>query len=93
MPLPYEHHMYMWSNQKRPSYKEIIRLTAFGGATAAAYENRRKPKYTECPGGKVDNLRGHSIGHSNQKSVYVHVSYPNGFRDRAISRYSSLYTV
>jgi hypothetical protein len=27
------------------------------------------------PGGKVNILGGHSIGHSKQKSVYVHVSY------------------
>jgi hypothetical protein len=32
------------------------------------------------PGGK-DNIRGgHSIGHSKKKSLYEHVSYPNGFR-------------
>jgi hypothetical protein len=27
------------------------------------------------PGGKVSIQGGHSIGHSKQKSVYVHVSY------------------
>ena len=27
------------------------------------------------PGGNVNILGGHSIGHSKQKSVYVHVSY------------------
>jgi hypothetical protein len=42
-------------------------------------------------GGKVIIVGGHSIGHSKQKSVYVHVScIPNGFRDRArISLYST----
>jgi hypothetical protein len=27
------------------------------------------------PGGKVNILGGHNIGHSKQKSVYVHVPY------------------
>jgi hypothetical protein len=31
------------------------------------------------PGGKVTILGGHSIGHSKQKSVYVHVSYSERF--------------
>jgi hypothetical protein len=31
------------------------------------------------PGGKVNIPGGHSIGHSKQKSVYVHVSYPERF--------------
>jgi hypothetical protein len=31
------------------------------------------------PGGKVSILGGHSIGHSKQKSVYVHVSYSERF--------------
>jgi hypothetical protein len=31
------------------------------------------------PGGEVNILRGHSIGHSEQKSVYVHVSYSKRF--------------
>jgi hypothetical protein len=29
----------------------------------------------DVPGGKVSILGGHSIGHSKQESVYVHVSY------------------
>jgi hypothetical protein len=45
--------------------------------------------YTERRGGKVSILGGHSIGHSKQRSVYVHVSYSEGSRDRAISLYSS----
>jgi hypothetical protein len=37
-------------------------------------------------GGKVDILRGHSIGHSKQKYVHIYMCpIPNGFRDRAIS--------
>jgi hypothetical protein len=31
------------------------------------------------PGGKVNILGGHSIGHSKQKSVYVHMSYSERF--------------
>jgi hypothetical protein len=30
-------------------------------------------------GGKVNILGGHSIGHSKQKCVYVHVSYSERF--------------
>jgi hypothetical protein len=44
------------------------------------------------PGGKVNILGGHIIGHFKQKIVYI-LSYmyliPNGFRDRAISLYTS----
>jgi hypothetical protein len=31
------------------------------------------------PGGKVNILGGHSIGHSKQENVYVHVSYSERF--------------
>jgi hypothetical protein len=31
------------------------------------------------PGGNVNILGGHSIGHYKQKSVYVHVSYSEWF--------------
>jgi hypothetical protein len=31
------------------------------------------------PGGKVNILGGHSIGHYKQKNVYVHVSYSERF--------------
>jgi len=31
------------------------------------------------PGGKVNSLGGHSIGHSKQKSANVHVSYSELF--------------
>jgi hypothetical protein len=31
------------------------------------------------PGDEVNILGGHSIGHSKQKSVYVHVSYSERF--------------
>jgi hypothetical protein len=31
------------------------------------------------PGGTVSTLGGHSIGHSKQKTVYVHVSYTERF--------------
>jgi hypothetical protein len=41
------------------------------------------------PGEKFNILGGHSIGYSKQKSVYVHVSYSELFRDRAISLYRS----
>jgi hypothetical protein len=45
--------------------------------------------YTECSKRKCQYSGGHSIGHSKQKSEYVYGSVPNGFRDRAISLYSS----
>ena len=31
------------------------------------------------PGGKVNNLGGHGIGHSKQKCLYEHVSYSERF--------------
>ena len=31
--------------------------------------------YTSVPGGKVNILGGHSIGHSKQRCLYEHVSY------------------
>jgi hypothetical protein len=41
------------------------------------------------PGGKVNILGGHSIGHSKQKVYMYMCPIPNGFRDRAISLYSA----
>jgi hypothetical protein len=44
------------------------------------------------PRGKVNILGGHNIGHSKQKYIYIYMymcSIPDGFRDRAISLYSS----
>jgi hypothetical protein len=41
------------------------------------------------PGGKVSILRRHSIGNSRQKLYMYMYPVPNGFRDRAISLYSS----
>jgi hypothetical protein len=42
------------------------------------------------PGGKVNILGGHSIGHSKQNIIYTYTCpIPNGFRDRAISLYST----
>jgi hypothetical protein len=41
-----------------------------------------------APGGQVSILGGHSSSHSKQKSVYVRVLFPNGFRDRAVSLYT-----
>jgi hypothetical protein len=32
------------------------------------------------PGGNINILGGHSIGHSKQKCTYVHVSYSERFR-------------
>jgi len=41
------------------------------------------------PGGNVNILGGHSIGHSKQKKVYMYMCpIPKVFRDRAISPYS-----
>jgi hypothetical protein len=41
------------------------------------------------PGRKVSILGGHTIGHSKQKVYMYMCPIPNGFRDRAISLYSS----
>jgi hypothetical protein len=50
---------------------------------------RTSPFIQSVPGGKVNILGGHSIGHSKQK-VYMYVCLiPKDFRDRAISLYSS----
>jgi hypothetical protein len=35
--------------------------------------------YTGRPGGKVNVLGGHSIGHSEQENIYLHVSYSERF--------------
>jgi hypothetical protein len=46
------------------------------------------------PGGKVNIVVGHSIAHSKKKKVYMYMCpIPNGFRDRIILVYSTLYTV
>jgi hypothetical protein len=36
------------------------------------------------PGGKVNILRGHRIGHSKQKLYMYMCPIPNGFRDKAM---------
>jgi hypothetical protein len=41
------------------------------------------------PRGKIKILGGHSIGHSKQKLYMYMCPIPNGFRDTAISLYSS----
>jgi hypothetical protein len=51
------------------------------------------PHIQDVPGGTVNILGGHSIGHSKQESYMYMCPILNGFRDRAISLYSSLYTV
>jgi hypothetical protein len=55
----------------------------FWDMTSAAHYRFTTPSVTRTiqgvPGGKVSILGGHSIGHSNQKSVYVHVSYSERF--------------
>jgi hypothetical protein len=48
-----------------------------------------KPIAMCIQGGKVNILGGHSIGHSKQKVYLYTCPIPNGFRDRAISLYSS----
>jgi hypothetical protein len=40
---------------------------------------KKKTTLQDVPGGKVSILGGHSIGHSKQESVYVHVSYSERF--------------
>jgi hypothetical protein len=42
-----------------------------------------------APGGKVIILGGHSIGHPKQVVYMYMCPIPNGFRDSAISLYSS----
>jgi hypothetical protein len=43
--------------------------------------------------GKATIVGGHSNGHSKQKLYTNMCPIPNGFRDRAISLYSTLYAV
>jgi hypothetical protein len=43
-------------------------------------KNLNKELTQSVPGSKVNILEGHSIGHSKQKIVYVHVSYSERFR-------------
>jgi len=38
-----------------------------------------KPDIQSVPGGKVNILGGHTIGHSKQKYLYEHVSYSERF--------------
>jgi hypothetical protein len=40
---------------------------------------QQKLNIQNVPGGKVNILEGHSVRHSKQKSVYVHVSYSERF--------------
>jgi hypothetical protein len=40
------------------------------------------------PGGKINILGDHSIGHSNQTSVLHMCPVPNSFRDSAVSLYT-----
>jgi hypothetical protein len=48
----------------------------FRGRAISLYSSQR---ISDFPGGKVNILGGHSIGHSKQKYVYVHVSYTEWF--------------
>jgi hypothetical protein len=45
--------------------------------------------YTGVSGAKFNILGGHDIGHSKQKVYMYMCPIPNGFRDRAISLYTS----
>jgi hypothetical protein len=56
-------------------------------------KKKKKKKIQSIPGGNVKILGGYNIGHSKQKTVYVHVSYSEHVRYRAISLYSTMYTV
>jgi hypothetical protein len=55
------------------------------------YGHKYKAHIEGVPGGKVNNLGGHSIGHSKQKLCMYMCPIPNGFRNRAILPYSTLY--
>ena len=48
-------------------------------ADSHVHYNRQNSDIQGVPGGNVNILGGHSIGHSKQKSVYVHVSYSERF--------------
>jgi hypothetical protein len=43
------------------------------------YTLHPSPNIQDVPGGKVNILGGRSIGYSEQKIVYVHVSYSERF--------------
>jgi hypothetical protein len=62
-------------NIRLPEYVEGMLTTQLGRSVLG-----KPPFYIQdVSGGKVNILRGHSIGHSKQKSVYVHVSYSERF--------------
>jgi hypothetical protein len=42
-------------------------------------KEKEQTNIENVPGGKVNILGDHSIGHAKQKSVYVHVSYSERF--------------
>jgi hypothetical protein len=46
----------------------------------------------DVPGGKVNILGGHGVGHYKQKKLYMYFyPIPNGFRDNTIPLYSTQY--
>ena len=49
-------------------------------STYTVYKSLENNPYIQgIPGGKVNILGGHSIGHSKQKTLYEHVSYSERF--------------
>jgi hypothetical protein len=62
------------SKQQKPLYKSHMNQnTLLWTGRISRFEIQ------SVPGGKVNILRGHSVGHSKQKVVYVHVSYSERF--------------
>jgi hypothetical protein len=58
-----------------------------------SYRHMLKLYIQNVPIEKANILAGHNVGYSKQKLYMYMCPIPNGFRDRAISLYSTLYTV
>jgi hypothetical protein len=76
------------------AYLKGLKARSYSNIGSCPDEFRCKYIYTHrvwgVPGGKVNILGGNSIGHFKKKKVCTYMCpIPNGFRDRAISLYSS----
>jgi hypothetical protein len=63
----------------KPSPILLSNGTALLDVLPVLYYIYSPPNIQNVPGGKVSILGGHSIGHSKQKFLYVHVSYSERF--------------
>jgi hypothetical protein len=79
----------MHSNHKDFHYWNI-QVSFLGGLLSGLlYDTLTIDNIQDVPGENVNILGGHSIGHSKE-TVYMYLCpIPNGFRDRAVSLYSS----